>query len=141
MNIIDLEDKSIGVEIFNSIAVTNDHFKTAFKATNPFTLRETVVEVPTISWEDIEGLENVKRELQETVQYLEEHPDKFEKFGMSPFKGVFFYGPSRCGKILLAKVITNECQANFINVKGLKLFTMRFGESKANMRKIFDKAH
>ncbi|MED6144717.1 AAA ATPase cdc48 [Stylosanthes scabra] len=99
-----------------------------------------VVEVPNVSWEDIGGLENVKRELQETVQYPVEHPEKFEKFGMSPSKGVLFYGPPGCGKTLLAKAIANECQANFISVKGPELLTMWFGESEANVREIFDKA-
>ncbi|XP_061957360.1 cell division control protein 48 homolog A-like [Populus nigra] len=99
-----------------------------------------VVEVPNVSWEDIGGLENIKRELQETVQYPVEHPEKFEKFGMSPSKGVLFYGPPGCGKTLLAKAIANECQANFISVKGPELLTMWFGESEANVREIFDKA-
>ncbi|GKV01264.1 hypothetical protein SLEP1_g13829 [Rubroshorea leprosula] len=99
-----------------------------------------VVEVPNVSWDDIGGLENVKRELQETVQYPVEHPEKFEKFGMSPSKGVLFYGPPGCGKTLLAKAIANECQANFISVKGPELLTMWFGESEANVREIFDKA-
>jgi transitional endoplasmic reticulum ATPase len=84
---------------------------------NPSALRETVVEVPTVSWNDIGGLEKVKLELQETVQYPVEHPDKFLKFGMSPSKGVLFYGPPGCGKTLLAKAIANECQANFISIK------------------------
>ncbi|XBI69908.1 hypothetical protein VPH35_064528 [Triticum aestivum] len=84
--------------------------------------------------------ENVKRELQETVQYPVEHPEKFEKFGMSPSKGVLFYGPPGCGKTLLAKAIANECQANFISIKGPELLTMWFGESEANVREIFDKA-
>lgn len=69
-----------------------------------------------------------------------EHPEKFEKFGMSPSKGVLFYGPPGCGKTLLAKAIANECQANFISVKGPELLTMWFGESEANVREIFDKA-
>jgi ATP-dependent Zn protease len=60
---------------------------------NPSALRETVVEVPNVNWEDVGGLEGVKRELQEVVQYPVEHPEKFEKFGMSPSKGVLFYGP------------------------------------------------
>ncbi|KAL0357601.1 UNVERIFIED_CONTAM: Cell division cycle protein 48 [Sesamum calycinum] len=75
-----------------------------------------------------------------TVQYPVEHPEKFEKFGMSPSKGVLFYGPPGCGKTLLAKAIANECQANFISVKGPELLTMWFGESEANVREIFDKA-
>ncbi|KAJ0763852.1 putative vesicle-fusing ATPase [Helianthus annuus] len=75
-----------------------------------------------------------------TVQYLVEHPEKFEKFGMSPSKGVMFYGPPGCCKTLLAKAIANECQANFISIKGLELLTMWFGESEANVREIFDEA-
>jgi len=85
-------------------------------------------------------LEEVKRELRETVQYPVEHPEKYTKFGMSPSKGVLFYGPPGCGKTLLAKAIANECQANFISVKGPELLTMWFGESEANVRDIFDKA-
>lgn len=106
---------------------------------NPSALRETVVEVPTTTWDDIGGLENVKRELQELVQYPVEHPDKFLKFGMTPSKGVLFYGPPGCGKTLLAKAIANECQANFISIKGPELLTMWFGESEANVRDVFDK--
>ncbi|XP_077219838.1 cell division cycle protein 48 homolog [Tasmannia lanceolata] len=140
MDVIDLEDESIDAEVLNSMAVTNEHFHTALGSSNPSALRETVVEVPNVSWEDIGGLDNVKRELQETVQYPVEHPDKFEKFGMSPSKGVLFYGPPGCGKTLLAKAIANECQANFISIKGPELLTMWFGESEANVREIFDKA-
>ncbi|KAM0864636.1 hypothetical protein ACQ4PT_043796 [Festuca glaucescens] len=140
MDEIDLEDDTIDAEILNSMAVTNDHLKTALVGTNPSALRETVVEVPNVSWSDVGGLDGVKRELQETVQYPVEHPDKFEKFGMSPSKGVLFYGPPGCGKTLLAKAIANECQANFISIKGPELLTMWFGESEANVREIFDKA-
>ncbi|KAF5177980.1 Atp-dependent zinc metalloprotease ftsh [Thalictrum thalictroides] len=140
MDIIDLEDETIDAEVLNMMFITNDHFKTAFGTSNPSALRETVVEVPNVSWADIGGLETVKRELQETVQYPVEHPEKFEKFGMSPSKGVLFYGPPGCGKTLLAKAIANECQANFISIKGPELLTMWFGESEANVREIFDKA-
>jgi transitional endoplasmic reticulum ATPase len=76
-----------------------------------------VVEVPTVTWNDIGGLDKVKLELQETVQYPVEHPEKFLKFGMSPSKGVLFYGPPGTGKTMLAKAIANECQANFISIK------------------------
>ena len=106
----------------------------------PSALRETVVEVPNVTWDDIGGLEGVKRELQELVQYPVEHPEKFLQFGMQPSRGVLFYGPPGCGKTLLAKAIANECQANFISVKGPELLTMWFGESEANVRDIFDKA-
>ena len=72
-------------------------------------------------------------------QYPVEHPEKFLKFGMTPSKGVLFYGPPGCGKTLLAKAIANECQANFISIKGPEMLTMWFGESEANVREVFDK--
>ena len=97
-------------------------------------------QVPNVTWNDVGGLENVKKELQELVQYPVEHPEKFLKFGMQPSRGVLFYGPPGCGKTLLAKAIANECQANFISIKGPELLTMWFGESEANVRDIFDKA-
>ncbi|KAI8056032.1 AAA ATPase [Syncephalis plumigaleata] len=140
MDLIDLEDETIDAEVLDSLAVTMDNFRFALGTSNPSALRETVVEVPTTRWDDIGGLESVKRELQETVQYPVEHPDKFLKFGMSPSKGVLFYGPPGCGKTLLAKAIANECQANFISIKGPELLTMWFGESEANVRDVFDKA-
>lgn len=140
MDLIDLEDEQIDAEVLDSLAVSMDDFRYAMGVSNPSALRETVVEVPTTTWDDIGGLENVKRELQELVQYPVEHPDKFLKFGMMPSKGVLFYGPPGCGKTLLAKAIANECQANFISIKGPELLTMWFGESEANVRDVFDKA-
>ncbi|CAG7674180.1 unnamed protein product [Allacma fusca] len=140
MDLIDLEDDQIDAEVLNSLAVTMDNFRYAMGKSSPSALRETVVEVPNVSWTDVGGLENVKRELQELVQYPVEYPDKFLKFGMQPSKGVLFYGPPGCGKTLLAKAIANECQANFISVKGPELLTMWFGESEANVRDVFDKA-
>uniref|UniRef100_A0A8C7K0S3 Zgc:136908 n=1 Tax=Oncorhynchus kisutch TaxID=8019 RepID=A0A8C7K0S3_ONCKI len=180
MTLIDLEDDTIDAELLNSLAVTNDDFRWALGQSNPSALRETVVEVPNVNWEDIGGLGEVKRELQELVQYPVEYPDKFLKFGMTPSRGVLFYGPPGqsthavhthmrahththththtdtrahththtpclslfpgCGKTLLAKAIANECQANFISIKGPELLTMWFGESEANVRDVFDKA-
>lgn len=99
------------------ILINSQILQYALGVSNPSALRETVVEVPTTTWNDIGGLEKVKQELQETVQYPVEHPEKFLKFGMSPSKGVLFYGPPGCGKTLLAKAIANECQANFISIK------------------------
>ncbi|CAF1355257.1 unnamed protein product [Adineta steineri] len=140
MDVIDLEEDTIDAEILNSLAVSQENFRFALNQTNPSALRETAVEIPTTTWDDIGGLESVKRELQELVQYPVEHPEKFLKFGMTPSRGVLFYGPPGCGKTLLAKAIANECQANFISVKGPELLTMWFGESEANVRDIFDKA-
>uniref|UniRef100_A0A7S2V5J3 Cell division cycle protein 48 n=1 Tax=Fibrocapsa japonica TaxID=94617 RepID=A0A7S2V5J3_9STRA len=137
---IDIDAESIEAEVLDSLCITNDHFRHALTVCNPSALRENYVEVPDVTWDDIGGLEEVKRELQELVQYPVEHADQFEKFGMSASKGVLFYGPPGCGKTLLAKAIANECNSNFISVKGPELLTMWFGESEANVRDLFDKA-
>jgi transitional endoplasmic reticulum ATPase len=137
---IDVEADTIDATVLASIEVNNEHFRHALRITNPSALRENVVEVPNTSWEDIGGLEDVKKELYETVQYPIEHADKYTKFGMEPSKGVLFYGPPGCGKTMLAKAIANECGANFISIKGPELLTMWFGESEANVRDLFDKA-
>ncbi|XP_053213862.1 transitional endoplasmic reticulum ATPase [Panonychus citri] len=140
MDLIDLDDDQIDAEVLSSLAVTMDNFRWALGKSSPSALRETVVEVPNVTWADIGGLQNVKHELQEMIQYPVEYPDKFLKFGMTPSRGVLFYGPPGCGKTLLAKAIANECQANFISIKGPELLTMWFGESEANVRDVFDKA-
>ena len=93
-----------------------------------------------MQWEDIGGLEDTKRELQEMVRYPIEHRGLYEKFGMQASRGVLFYGPPGCGKTLMAKAIANECGANFISVKGPELLNMWFGGSEANVRDLFDKA-
>ncbi|CAG9332352.1 unnamed protein product [Blepharisma stoltei] len=140
LDIIDLEEDTIDAEVLDAMAVNQDHFKSALGVVNPSSLRETVVEVPNVSWDDIGGLDDVKRDLQEMILYPIDHPDKFEKFGMKPGKGVLFYGPPGCGKTLMAKAIASECSANFISIKGPELLTMWFGESEANVRDVFDKA-
>jgi len=142
MDLIDLEEtEDIDAEVLASLAVSNEDFQFALGKSHPSALRETmVVEVPNITWEDVGGLEGVKRELQELVQYPVQHPEKFLKFGMNPSRGVLFYGPPGCGKTLLAKAIANECQANFVSIKGPELLTMWFGESEANVRDVFEKA-
>ncbi|TIA91417.1 hypothetical protein E3P99_01105 [Wallemia hederae] len=140
MDLIDLDEDTIDAEVLDALGVTMENFRYALGVSNPSALRETVVEVPTVTWNDIGGLDKVKQELQETVQYPVEHPEKFIKYGMSPSKGVLFYGPPGTGKTLLAKAIANECQANFISIKGPELLTMWYGESEANVRDAFDKA-
>ena len=117
MDLIDLDEDTIDAEVLDSLGVTMDNFRFALGASNPSALRETVVEIPQVSWDDIGGLEKVKQELQETVQYPVEHPDKFLKYGMQPSKGVLFYGPPGTGKTMLAKAIASETQANFISIK------------------------
>jgi transitional endoplasmic reticulum ATPase len=140
MDLIDLDEDTIDAEVLDSLGVTMENFRFALGASNPSALRETVVETPNVKWEDIGGLEKIKDELRETVQYPVEHPEKFVKFGLQPSKGVLFYGPPGTGKTLLAKAIANECAANFISIKGPELLSMWFGESESNIRDIFDKA-
>lgn len=140
MGLIDFDKDRVDKKILDSIVVEGKHFDHAMGIVAPSSLRENQVEVPDVYWEDVGGLEDVKRELHETVQYPVEHADKYVKFGMSPSKGVLFYGPSGCGKTLLAKAIANEAGANFISIKGPELLTQWFGESEANVRELFDKA-
>jgi len=140
MDIIDFEDDSIDAEVMASMAVTQRNFDFAIEKGNPSALREMKVEIPSVTWADIGGLEKVKQELKETIQYPLDYPEKFDKFGLPPSKGILFYGPPGCGKTLLAKAVANECQANFISIKGPELLTMWFGESEANVREVFDKA-
>ena len=140
MGLIDFDKDKVDKMILDSIVVEEKHFEHAMAVVHPSSLRESQVEVPDVHWEDVGGLEDVKRELHETVQYPVEHADKYVKFGMSPSKGVLFYGPPGCGKTLLAKAIANECGANFISIKGPELLTQWFGESEANVRELFDKA-
>jgi transitional endoplasmic reticulum ATPase len=90
-------------------------------------------------FKDIIGLDSAKNDLMEMVIYPLQYPEQYLKFGMQPSRGVLFYGPPGCGKTLLAKAITNECQAKFISVKGPELLAMRDGESEANVRDVFDK--
>jgi transitional endoplasmic reticulum ATPase len=140
MGLIDFDKDKVDKDILDSIVVEGKHIDYAMGIVAPSSLRENQVEVPDVHWDDVGGLEDVKRELHETVQYPVEHADKYVKFGMSPSKGVLFYGPPGCGKTLLAKAIANECGANFISIKGPELLTQWFGESEANVRELFDKA-
>merc|ERR1719512_345607 len=140
MDLIDLDEETIDAEVLDSMAVSQEHFTSAMGSCNPSSLRETVVEVPNVKWDDIGGLEETKRSLQEMILYPIDHPEKFEKFGMQPSRGVLFYGPPGCGKTLLAKAVASECSANFVSIKGPELLTMWFGESEANVREVFDKA-
>eukprot|EP01013_Petalomonas_cantuscygni_P002091 TRINITY_DN12117_c0_g1_i1.p1 TRINITY_DN12117_c0_g1~~TRINITY_DN12117_c0_g1_i1.p1 ORF type:complete len:820 (+),score=284.75 TRINITY_DN12117_c0_g1_i1:205-2664(+) len=142
MDLIDFDDDTIDASILDSMYVRQPHFDHALKQTNPSGLRaeNLTFEVPNVTWDDVGGLVEVKKELQELIQYPVEHPEKFEFFGMTPSRGCLFFGPPGCGKTLLAKAIANECQANFISIKGPELLTMWFGESEGNVREVFEKA-
>lgn len=140
MEFIDIEDDTIDADLLDSMNVSMAHFSHAVAGANPSSMNEAIVEIPTTTWDDIGGLQGVKTNLRELVQYPIEHADKYKKFGVPPSRGCLFYGPPGCGKTLLAKAIANECQANFISIKGPELLTMWFGESEANVRDVFQKA-
>ncbi|AMD20100.1 HCL051Cp [Eremothecium sinecaudum] len=140
MSLIDLDEDEIDAEVLDSLGVTMDNFRFALGNSNPSALRETVVESVNVTWDDVGGLDDIKKELKETVEYPVLHPDQYIKFGLSPSKGVLFYGPPGTGKTLLAKAVATEVSANFISVKGPELLSMWYGESESNIRDIFDKA-
>jgi transitional endoplasmic reticulum ATPase len=117
VDLMDLRGDTIDAEVLDSLEVTMDNFRFALGASNPSVLRESVIKFPQVSWDDIGGLEDVKQELQETVQYPIEHPEKFIKYGMQPPKGVLLYGPPGTGKTMLARAISSETHANFISIK------------------------
>jgi len=138
---IDLEADDVPAEVLGGMAVMPSHIDRALGRIQPSSLRDAQAEVPSdVSWADVGGLDHIKKELMETIQFPIRYEGKFGKFGMSASRGVLLYGPSGCGKTLIAKAIANECQSNFISVKGPELLTMWFGESEANVRSLFDKA-
>jgi transitional endoplasmic reticulum ATPase len=140
MEDFDMDDDKLDVEFLESLSVNQSHFKFALGKANPSSLRETQVEVPTTTWDDIGGLEEVKQELQQMISGPMNHGDTYEKFGQEAGKGVLFYGPPGCGKTLMAKAVANECSSNFISIKGPELLNMWVGGSEGNVRDIFDKA-
>jgi transitional endoplasmic reticulum ATPase len=137
---IDLNSEELPADLLESIRVTMDDFKEAMKGIEPSAMREVLVEIPKVSWEDVGGLEEVKREVIEAVEWPLRYPEKFKRFGIRPPKGVLLYGPPGTGKTLIAKAVANESDANFISVKGSELLSKWLGESEKAVRKIFRKA-
>ncbi|ANQ05829.1 Cell division cycle ATPase [Plasmodium coatneyi] len=137
---LDSKAKKIPPYILNKLTIKAKHFQHALNICNPSSLRERQVQIPTVTWEDIGGMQEVKEQLKETILYPLEYKHLYAKFNSNYNKGILLYGPPGCGKTLLAKAIANECNANFISVKGPELLTMWFGESEANVRDLFDKA-
>jgi len=133
-------DEEIPKETLKKMIINKSDFKEALKEIQPSALREVLVQVPDIKWEDIGGLENAKQELREAVEWPLKYPESFEKFGVTPPKGVLIYGPPGTGKTLLAKAVANESQANFIAVKGPELLSKWVGESEKGVREVFRKA-
>jgi transitional endoplasmic reticulum ATPase len=138
--LIDLNQSSIPPETFEKIKVTMADFINALKEIIPSALREIHIEVPRVRWEDVGGLENVKQELREAVEWPLKYPERFKKFGLRPPKGILLFGPPGTGKTLLAKAVATESGANFIAVRGPEIFSKWVGESEKTVREIFRKA-
>ncbi len=134
------EDKEIPQETLNELRVSQKDFDEALKIVRPSAMREVLVETPTTRWNDIGGIENVKRDLKEAVEWPLKFPDSFTRMGIRPPKGVLLYGPPGTGKTLLAKAVANESEANFIQIKGPSLLSMWVGKSEEGVRKIFERA-
>ena len=136
---IDLEADVLPVEFYNRLKMGMSDFMEALPDVPPSALKEFVVAKPSETFEDIGGLEDVKRELIEMIEFGKDEDGYFDAMGIKAPSGCMFYGPPGCGKTLLAKAMANEMESNFISVKGPELSSKWFGESEENLRNIFDK--
>ena len=136
---IDLEQE-IPAELLDQLKVTDADFDEARKHVEPSAMREVLVEVPDVTWKDVGGLEEVKQELKEAVEWPLKYPMVFDKLQTKPPKGILLFGPPGTGKTLLAKAVANESECNFISVKGPELLSKWVGESEKGVREVFRKA-
>jgi transitional endoplasmic reticulum ATPase len=137
---IDMEGDTVPVEVLNKIKVTQADFEDALRELEPSTLREVVVENPNVKWSDIGGLEEVKQQLIESIEWPLRHKDLFDHMGAGNVKGILLYGPPGTGKTLLARAIATESEVNFISVKGPEFLSKWVGESEKAVRETFHKA-
>jgi transitional endoplasmic reticulum ATPase len=133
-------DQPIPAEVIEKMEVTRDDFREALKDVEPSAMREFLVEVPQVTWDDVGGLDDIKRTLREAVELPLKDPDSFKRLGIRPPRGVLMYGPPGTGKTLLAKAVANESEANFIAIKGPEVMSKWVGESEKAVRQIFKKA-
>ncbi len=134
------EGEELPKDVLEKLVVKKEDFENALKVVEPSAMREVLVEIPKVKWDDIGGLEEVKQQLKEMVEWPLKYPESFEKLGITPPKGILLYGPPGCGKTLLAKAVANESGANFISVKGPELLSKWFGESEKKIRELFKRA-
>jgi transitional endoplasmic reticulum ATPase len=137
---IDFEEENIPADVLNRIQVTEDDFYEAFKAMSPSALREVLIEKPTITWNDIGGLNDAKQALREGVEWPLRYADVFRHMHADSPRGILLYGPPGTGKTMLAKAVANESEANFISVKGPEFLSKWVGESEKAVRETFRKA-
>jgi len=137
---LDLEQEKISSEILQKIVINDDDFRDALKEVRPSALREVLVQIPNVTWDDVGGLESLKEELQEAVEWPLKHKDAFKHADVSAPKGILLYGPPGTGKTLIAKAVANTTESNFISIKGPELLSKWVGESEKGVREIFRKA-
>src|SRR5512136_589552 len=137
---INLEEERVPPEILDKMVVKEDDFLSAYREITPTAMREVYVEVPSVRWKDVGGLEELKGELIESVEWPLKKPEIFQKIGIKPPRGILLYGPPGCGKTLLARAVATESEANFISVKGPEIFSKWVGESEKAIREVFRKA-
>jgi len=133
-------DEQISPEVLAKLIVKKDDFMDALKVVRPSAMREVLVETPNVDWDSVGGLDSVKGELKEAVEWPMKYPESFERMGIRPSRGILLYGPPGTGKTLLAKAVAKESEANFIQIKGPSLLSMWVGKSEEGMRKIFERA-
>jgi transitional endoplasmic reticulum ATPase len=137
---INFEEASIPPEILDSLSVDTNDFENALKRVSPSAMREVMVQVPTLRWDDIGGLDASREKLREGVELPLKHPEAFKRLGIRPAKGFLLYGPPGTGKTLLAKATARESQANFISVKSSDLLSKWYGESEQQIARLFARA-
>jgi transitional endoplasmic reticulum ATPase len=135
-----IEESKLQPEFLNKLEVNMGDFKNALKDVTPSAMREVYLESPDVKWSDIGGLESIKKELQEAVEWPLKYPGIYDKIGYSMPKGVMIHGPSGTGKTLLAKSVATESEANFISVRGPELLSKWVGESERGVREVFRRA-
>lgn len=133
-------DEEIPSEVLEKLIVDREAMMDGLRNVEPSQMREVMVEVPKVSWDDVGGLEDTKDRLKEMVEWPQKYPDRFENMGIEVPKGIMLYGMPGTGKTLLAKAIANEANANFISIKGPEVFSKYVGESEEAVREIFKKA-
>ena len=138
--VLDLQEEKLPPETLDKLIVNQDDFTKALIEVTPSGMREVFIENPDVSWEDVGGLEEVKRELQEAVEWPMKYPALYDKLGHNMPRGILLHGPSGTGKTLLAKAVATQSEANFISVRGPELLSKWVGESERGIREIFKRA-
>jgi transitional endoplasmic reticulum ATPase len=137
---INLEEERVPPEILDRMVVKEDDFLSAYREITPTAMREVYVEVPSVHWKEVGGLDKIKNELEQSVEWPLKKPEVFKRMGIKPPRGILLYGPPGCGKTLLARAVATESEANFISVKGPEIFSKWVGESEKAIREVFRKA-